>query len=147
MARQNPWMEFSATERKFILMIGGVIALVVIIQLLRPHIIPPPVYDYSHKDSIFESRSQLPSAPRIVRESSGEKVTLSGKNGIRPVNLNTAGRKEIEQLPRIGPVTAARIIEYREKNGGFNSPNDLLNVKGIGPKTLERLLPYLRFEQ
>jgi len=146
MARQNPWMEFSETERRFILVIGGIIILVVVIQLLRPHVAPPPLYDYSHKDSIFESRSQLPPAPRIFRESSDEKIATPKKRVIRPVNLNTASRRELDKLPRIGPVTAARIIEYREKNGGFNSPNDLLNVKGIGPKTLERLLPYLRFE-
>ena len=58
-----------------------------------------------------------------------------------PLDLNTATAGELETLPGIGPVMAERIIAYREANGRFSSVDDLDNVAGIGPKTLESLRP------
>lgn len=55
------------------------------------------------------------------------------------VNINTASLAELEQLEGIGPVLAARIIEYREAHGGFKSIEELKNVKGIGPKIFTKL--------
>jgi len=52
------------------------------------------------------------------------------------VNLNTATQAEIESLEGIGPVKAAAIIDYRKKNGGFKSVDELEKVDGIGPATL-----------
>lgn len=59
------------------------------------------------------------------------------------VNINTATQEELEALPGIGPVTAQRIIEYRNRVGAFRSVEELENVKGIGPKKLEQLRPYV----
>jgi competence protein ComEA len=53
------------------------------------------------------------------------------------VNINHASLEELASLKYVGETIAKRIIEYRKKKGGFNSLEDLLNVKGIGPKTLE----------
>jgi len=53
------------------------------------------------------------------------------------VNINTASEKELTQLGGIGVAKAAEIMKYRESNGPFGSPEDLMNVKGIGPKTFE----------
>ena len=55
----------------------------------------------------------------------------------KKININTASAEELENLKQIGPNYAARIIEYREKNGPFEKPEDIINVKGIGPKTFE----------
>lgn len=67
-------------------------------------------------------------------------TTIEGspENG-RPINLNTATRSELMTLPRVGSVTADRIITYRESHGGFNNIDELLHIKGIGDKTLERI--------
>jgi competence protein ComEA len=59
------------------------------------------------------------------------------------VNINTADKDLLTQLPGIGPVTADIIIQYRKDNGQFNSIDELTKVKGIGNKTLEKLKPYL----
>ena len=53
-----------------------------------------------------------------------------------PVDVNTANMDELDTLPGIGPKTAQNIIEYRQTYGRFSSVEDLLNVRGIGPKKL-----------
>ena len=58
---------------------------------------------------------------------------------VMKVNIQLAGPEELVRLPGIGPVTAGRIIAYRENNGPFRKPEDLLNISGIGPVTLERI--------
>ena len=55
------------------------------------------------------------------------------------VNLNTATAGQIATLPGIGESTAKRILEYREKNGGFKKIEELMNVKGIGEKSFLKL--------
>jgi competence protein ComEA len=57
---------------------------------------------------------------------------------VQLININTATTKELEQLDRIGPAKAVKIVEYREKNGPFRSPEDVMKVPGIGSKTYER---------
>ncbi len=56
----------------------------------------------------------------------------------RKVNLNTATLKELESLPGIGPELGKRILEFRENKGNFSTIDEIVNVKGIGPKTLEK---------
>jgi len=56
-----------------------------------------------------------------------------------PVNLNTATLQQLETLPGIGPRTAARIIEYREKHGPFKKIEELMNVQGVGEKSFLRI--------
>jgi competence protein ComEA len=60
------------------------------------------------------------------------------------VSLNLATAEELERLPGVGPVLARRIVEDRARHGQYTRPEDLLRVKGIGPKKLEKLRPYLR---
>ena len=61
----------------------------------------------------------------------------------RPINLNTATVTELMQLPHIGAKTAERIVTFRKQHGGFQRPEDLMNVKGIGEKSFARLRTHL----
>lgn len=58
------------------------------------------------------------------------------------LDLNKATQAELTLLPKIGAKTADRILEYRKKNGGFTSVEELIKVRGIGPKTLKNLRPF-----
>lgn len=58
-----------------------------------------------------------------------------------PLNLNTATQAQLETLPGIGASTATRILEYRQKNGGFKKIEDLMNVRGVGEKSFLKLKP------
>ncbi len=69
------------------------------------------------------------------RTSSGSMSSSSGVQ--RPININTASYEELQEINRIGPVLAQRIIDYRELNGPFETWEELLEVKGIGEKILE----------
>ncbi len=59
------------------------------------------------------------------------------------IDVNTAGRDKLIQLPGIGPKKAEAIEKYLKDNGNLKSIEELLNVKGIGPKLLEKITPYV----
>ncbi|MBU2603625.1 MAG: ComEA family DNA-binding protein [Actinobacteria bacterium] len=67
-----------------------------------------------------------------------------GSGGVL-VNLNTGGVAELDTLPGVGAKTAQRIIDYRDQHGPFRSIEDLDEVSGIGPATVERLRPLCTF--
>lgn len=59
------------------------------------------------------------------------------------VDINSASAAELQKVPGIGPALAQRIIQFREEHGPYERIDDLLNVRGIGVRSLERLRPYL----
>jgi len=62
----------------------------------------------------------------------------------RMLDINTATQKELESLPGIGPAKAAAIIAWRRENGPFRYPEELLEVPGIGEKTLKNLINLIK---
>lgn len=83
-------------------------------------------------------------AAKAVTSSSSREMTQSKSvhsGGL--ININTATEQELEELPGIGPVTAKRIVEYRQQTGGFKNVEQLLEVKGIGPKKLAAIRPFV----
>jgi len=60
-----------------------------------------------------------------------------------PINLNTATSDELQLVPGIGPVTAEKILQMRKSYGAFKSVDDLLAIRGLGAKRLEKMRKYL----
>jgi len=89
----------------------------------------------------MSERSVLPQSlgvqdPALAAQHAPEIGTLSA---IKRIDVNSANAAELDLLPGIGPALASRIITERQENGAFGSVEDLARVKGIGPKTVEKL--------
>jgi len=90
-------------------------------------------------------KSKNPSfAPELILNNSSDSATYYDSTKKRPsikqpLNINLASEKQLQTLPGIGPVLSKRIIEQREKKGGFKSTQELKEVSGIGDKKFERL--------
>lgn len=109
-------------------------------------------FDYSESDTQFQSLSQN------TYLSQGENISIDGtapppsqqKKSLpkeKSIKINKADKTELMKLPGIGAMTADAIIKYREENNGFDDINQLLKVKGIGKKKLEKIAPYLTLEK
>lgn len=82
--------------------------------------------------------------PKIGEAVPTDQVSRVESQGQGLIPLNQATQTELEKIPGIGPVTARAIIDYRSRAGGFRSLQELQQVKGIGPKKLEQIRPYVR---
>ncbi len=93
---------------------------------------PGPAVD----GSVLGEPSRPGTRPRRPAASTGDGEELR-------VNIQLAGIDELIRLPGIGPVTAGRIVAYRDENGPFEKPEDLLNVSGIGPVILSNIREFI----
>jgi len=90
-------------------------------------------------------KSKNPSfAPQLIINNSTDSVTYNDTTDKKSyleqeLNINYASEKQLQNLPGIGPVLAKRIVEYREKKGGFKTTEELKEVNGIGDKKFEKI--------
>lgn len=78
------------------------------------------------------------------RENLKKSHSVLVEEGAVRISINDADAAELEDLPGIGPILAERIVEYRKKDGGFKTLEELKEVKGIGDKIFQKILPYLK---
>ena len=78
---------------------------------------------------------------QIVQQDESVLVTSAAESG--KININTASVSLLQTLPNIGSVLAQRIVDFRNENGNYTVPEDLLQVEGIGEKRLEEIRNYI----
>ena len=83
-------------------------------------------------------------AVSTVSLGAAEKQAAAGSDKL--VNINTADAGQLVSLPQIGPKMAQRILDFRKSNGNFKRTQDLMKVKGIGEKSLQRMRQYVKVE-
>lgn len=91
-----------------------------------------------------EAGAETGSADVIKAPENGRQLEEAGRVSIM-IDINNATKEELQQLPGIGPAYADRIIQWRADHGPFTSPDQLLEVRGIGDRRLEQLVPYIHF--
>jgi competence protein ComEA len=100
---------------------------------------------------IANSRLYVPTRDESVGETTLGPYSVAATQSIQPlassgsprIRLNAATENELDQLPGVGPKTARAIIDFRSSIGGFTSVDQLIDVKGIGPKKLEQIRPFV----
>jgi competence protein ComEA len=88
---------------------------------------------------IPQAGEQLPA--QSPDQPAGEGAASGNQAGSGKVNLNTAGVQELDTLPKVGPVLAQRIVDWRKEHGPFKSVEELDAIDGVGARMLETLLP------
>ena len=143
-------LNLTKTETRALFILTVVLIISIIIQWLQPHQLNSRFFDYSLQDSLFKVYSaDTLSPPQNQKKMAPPKQTpkyvkhKKKKLMFNTININAAGQNELERLPRIGPATAKKILELRQKMNGFAKIEDLLKVKGIGPKTLKKIRPFI----
>ena len=109
----------------------------------QPVAVSYPASASSSQPSNFDSIS-VSSSPSSTSSPSDPSSGISDTpSAAQLVDINRADAAQLDTLPGIGPALSQRIIEYRQQNGRFETVEELVNVKGIGEKTLEKLKPYI----
>ncbi|MEL7362834.1 MAG: helix-hairpin-helix domain-containing protein [Bacteroidota bacterium] len=90
--------------------------------------------------------SETPVAEPVAEATPPRSRSTRAAAGPVRMNVNTASVRLLDRLPGIGPALAERIIAYRAEHGDFQRTEDLVHVRGIGPKTFERLAAYVFVE-
>lgn len=107
-------------------------------------IVPPAIDQNGQTASITQPTSADPAPESSVSNTASTVDTTNNTQTL--LNINTATKEQLMTLPGIGEVKASQIIARRQEQGGFSSIEDLLNISGIGDKTLEAIRPHLTIQ-
>lgn len=136
---------FTRNELTAVLVLSAVFLVGSAVKIWMPVVAQRPAlsaFSYTALDSQFLALSRAPrdTAPAPHRSTVRKSTTTVAKQSIE---LNSATVDELQKLPGIGPAIAQRIVTYREVHGDFSQPGDVSSVRGIGPRTFERIRAYL----
>jgi competence ComEA-like helix-hairpin-helix protein len=130
------WLALTKTERKVILFLSVTLLCGMGIRFYQKIIPSGPQFEYRAQDSTFASFNERTDEQAEKREDASE----AGKaDSLEKLDINTATKEQLIDLPGIGEILAGRILERRATEGRFTSIDELLEVKGITPKRLEKI--------
>ena len=101
------------------------------------------MFRHSLPVAVLVSLCAMSAQPALAQTSQASARAAAKPAAAGTVNLNTASATDLETLPGIGAKTAARIVEYRQKNGPFKKVEELMNVRGVGEKNFLKLKPQI----
>ncbi len=146
------WVDKLQITKKERITISILLTIIVVLLLMdiviKERLVPAPE-NHAQIVAEFERRSALIERENVIQDQKYAGIEpevieeIPIQNG-DPISINTATNVELTSLPGIGETYAQRIIEYRETNGDFVSVDDLVNVKGIGERTLEKIKPFIK---
>ncbi len=166
--RLQQCLAITGTEATALLFIAGLLLSGLCVRYVQGQSVPYSAEHYAALDADFDARAaplraEASSSEQAAADSTREEAvpaetapvvaastsprSRQSKPGPVRMNLNTASERLLQRLPGIGPALAGRIIAYRNQYGDFAQPGHLVRVKGIGPKTFEKLEPYLFVEE
>ena len=126
-------------ERRGVLLIAGLFLLGAAYDLWRASRPAPSLGD--PVATLAPDSLARPSIPRAAADPEARPTFQPGAVGVARLDLNRATATELESLDGIGPKLAGRILEHRRLHGPFQSVEELLAVRGIGPRLLQRIRP------
>jgi competence ComEA-like helix-hairpin-helix protein len=131
--RIGEWLALTKTERNVILFLTITMLAGAGIRLYQITFPSAPLFDYRSSDSTFAALSNAP------EESSADSTKEMDEGASEKLNINTATKQQLLDLPGIGEKTAERILKFREENGKITSIEDLCAIKGMSKRKLEQL--------
>ena len=131
------WLALTKTERNVILFLTVTMLAGAGIRLYQVTFPTAPQFDYRSADSTYAALSNA------TEESIADSTMERGEEVSGKLNINTATKQQLLDLPGIGEVTAERILKLREEKGRFASLKDLCTIKGMSKRKLERLEPLI----
>ena len=154
----NLWFSFSRGERMGIYVL---LALIFLVSLGRWYFTVLPATEIAKPTEgeikeVERFRKALYIKSKARKQKNGSEKTpdkkkegtmaLENPEGPVIVEVNTGGAAMLQGIKGIGPALSKRVLAYRQKLGGFYSPEQLREVKGIGAKTLEKMMPFIRVD-
>jgi competence ComEA-like helix-hairpin-helix protein len=131
------WIALTNTERKVVLFLVVTLLAGAGIRLYQATFPSAPQFDYRASDSTFAALNAAPEDSSYGAINEGID-TASGK-----LNINTATKQQLLDLPGVGEVTAKRILTYRAEIGKFSTVDELRAIKGMSKKKIENLKPLI----
>ncbi|MEE9464003.1 MAG: helix-hairpin-helix domain-containing protein, partial [Candidatus Neomarinimicrobiota bacterium] len=127
---------FTSRERRILLSLAALLVTGLLAQQIRRYLDRPDQEEMARRTAALEAFAEGSRRFKASADSTASELWALGLES--PVDVNHAGMEELQVLPGIGPVLAKKIIDYRRKNGYFQTAQELVKVKGIGPILVQR---------
>ena len=127
---------FTRDEKRILLYLSALLFVGLLVRQGRNYFDRPTAGETAARKAALEAFKE--GSRRYLAAADSGSMALWTAGLVNPVDVNQASEEELQALPGIGPVLAKKIVDYRDKNGYFRTVQDLVKVKGIGPKLLLR---------